>query len=164
MPNWTSLQSIDTSEQIHLRNFSQLPDAGIEIFSSSGLPLELKEFGWVIFDTQRNVAQLSDNIPEWYRRYVMRHETCCLSGSAPNSWHCRLASEHELSLVPVEQKTEYITWRISFLENLIIYMQNNPNERNNRFSQEIKGSVEYLKLEKSRKEMPTWDLLVDNFL
>jgi len=79
----------------------------------------------------------------------MRHEVCCLSGHITKG-HCRVATQYELSLVPKEIKQDYIKWRIPFLENLIHYMKNNPNDRNNHFAIEIQASVDYLKLELAR--------------
>jgi hypothetical protein len=88
----------------------------------------------------------------------MRHEVCCLSGNIAKG-HCVVASEYELSIVPKAIKQEYIQWRIPFLENLIQYMKNNPNERNNHFATEIQGSVDYLRLELVRTSLPDGSLL-----
>jgi hypothetical protein len=140
--------------------FSNLPDAEIKIFRPDNLPTEMATTGGVIFDITANVVSLSGNIPENYRRYVMRHEVVCIPGHQKGeSWHCFRATEYELNLVPMTERWEYIQWRIWFFENLITYMRNNPNERNNHFIIELQSSVDKLQLEKARISPPTWEFM-----
>jgi hypothetical protein len=113
IPDWITANQIDLTEIIY--NEVTYPVYVLD------RELEPKLPGFMGFNKELKILFISEDVPEKWRQYVLRHELREYVDLASQAGRCVTSLVAELQEVPPDEREVYLVWRHAFFVNLVAY-------------------------------------------